>query len=90
MDPVDFATGIRAPTLLLTGEADPRVRPAAVAAIRAQLGGPAELEVFPNAGHVGLLSADPERWRAAVAGFLHRNGPGTPLESNPRTPRPTP
>ncbi|MFZ5476763.1 MAG: alpha/beta hydrolase [Myxococcota bacterium] len=90
MDPVDFATGIRAPTLFLTGEADPRVRPAEVAAIRAQLGGPAELELFPNAGHVGLLSADPERWRAAVASFLHRNGLDTPSDSNPRTPLSTP
>jgi len=85
MDPVDFAKGIRAPTLLLTGEADPRVRPAEVAEIRAQLRGPADLEVFPNAGHVGLLAADPERWRTAVAGFLHRNGLGTASGSNSQT-----
>lgn len=90
MNPVDFAANIQAPTLLLNGDDDPRVHLAEVESIRASVAGPSELVVFPSAGHVGLHSADPERWRAAVASFLHRNGLDTPSDSKPRTPLSTP
>lgn len=72
MNPVDFAANVRTPTLLLSGADDPRVHVDEVEAIRASLEGPAELVVFPGVGHVGLWSADPARWRAAVDGFLDR------------------
>lgn len=69
-DPVEYARSVRARTLLLHGEHDPRVRLAEVEAIAAALGGPHELRVFPGAGHVGLLSADPEAWRGWVREWL--------------------
>lgn len=75
MNPVEFAANVRTPTLLLTGESDPRVHLAEVESIRASLAGPAELVVFPNAGHVGLHSADAGLWRSAVTAFLDREAP---------------
>jgi alpha-beta hydrolase superfamily lysophospholipase len=89
MNPVDFAANVHTPSLLLTGERDPRVHLAEVESIRASLAGPAEIVVFPGAGHVGLYSADAALWRSAVIGFLDREAPndGSGLSSGMR---PTP
>ena len=76
--------------LLLTGEHDPRVLPHEVEAIRARLGGPAKLVVFPGAGHVGLHSADAALWRSSVSTFLNREAPHTGRNVCVRTPPPTP
>ncbi len=78
MEPVEFATGVDTPTLLLTGEADPRVHLSEVASIQKALAGPSELVVFPRAGHVGLFSADAGLWRTSVLGFLDREVPKIP------------
>lgn len=75
MNPVEFAANIHVPTLLLVGESDPRARPVEVESIRAALDGPAEVVVFPGAGHVGLYAADAEFWHSAVTGFLDRELP---------------
>jgi pimeloyl-ACP methyl ester carboxylesterase len=90
MNPADFADNINAPTLLLTGEHDPRGLPHEVEAIRARLGGPAELVVFPGAGHVGLHSADAALWRSSISTFLNREAPHTGRDLGVRTPPPTP
>ena len=64
--------------------------PHEVEAIRARLGGPAALVVFPGAGHVGLHSADPALWRSSVSTFLNRQAPHTGRDLCVRTPPPTP
>ncbi len=70
MDPVHFAPAVRAPTLLLHGEHDPRLKLTEARTIEAALAGSAELVVFPGAGHAGLYAADPGLWRASVSQFL--------------------
>ena len=75
MDPVAFAAHVRVPTLLLHGAEDPRVRLDEVESIGAALAGPHELVPFPQAAHVGLYGADPDRWRDAVDSFLDRWAP---------------
>lgn len=90
MTPVDFAANIHTPTLLLHGEQDPRVHLAEVESIRAALAGPADLVVFPGAGHVGLYSADGALWRSSVTGFLDRETPKTVSDSNAPEPPTTP
>ncbi len=90
MNPVDFAANINTPTLLLTGEDDPRVHLAEVESIRASLAGPSELVVLPSAGHVGLHSADAALWRSSVTSFLDRVAPNVLPVSNPRTRLSTP
>jgi pimeloyl-ACP methyl ester carboxylesterase len=83
VNPIDFARSIHTPTLLLVGDEDPRVHVAEVESIRASLAGPADIVVFPGAGHVGLYSADPTLWRSAVTGFLDREAPMGVPDSNP-------
>lgn len=69
-NPVEYAQTINIPTMLLTGEADPRVKVAEVQAIADALVGPSFMQVFPGAGHVGLLHADANMWNGVVGGFL--------------------
>lgn len=69
-NPVEYAQTINIPTMLLTGEADPRVKVAEVQAIAHALVGPSFMQVFPGAGHVGLLHADANMWNGVVGGFL--------------------
>lgn len=90
MNPVDFAANIQAPTLLLNGEDDPRVHLAEVESIRAALAGPADLVVFPGAGHVGLYSADAALWRSSFTAFLDREAPNAKSDSNSGNPQTTP
>lgn len=90
MNPVDFAANIHAPTLLLAGEDDPRVHLAEVESIRASLAGPADLVVFPGAGHVGLYSADTALWRSSVTSFLDREAPNAMSDSNSENHHTTP
>lgn len=71
-NPIDYARGVHAPTLILHGENDPRVKPAEVQAIAAALAGPSEVELFPEAGHVGLIAADRARWVTTVSAWLGR------------------
>lgn len=72
MNPVEFASRVHVPTLLLHGSEDARVRLEEVRAIDAALAGPHALEVFEGAGHIGLYAADPGKWEIAVLGFLDR------------------
>lgn len=66
MNPVEYASAISAPTLVLQGGADPRVPIAQAEAIDGALAGWHKLAVFENSGHVGMLESDPQRWRMEV------------------------
>lgn len=69
-NPLDYASSIRCPTLVLYGENDPRVTPSEFRAIYDRLAGPKELVGFPGAAHEALVVYAPENWREKVAGFL--------------------
>lgn len=69
-DPRAYAARVTCPSLQLHGERDPTVSPEQARALQEGLAGPRRLVLFPGAGHESLLGADPQRWRAAVAGFL--------------------
>jgi alpha-beta hydrolase superfamily lysophospholipase len=69
-NPVEYATSVTCPTLLMHGAHDPRVLPAEARAIFDALGGPKQLLEFPNLGHGVGLSSDPDLWRQSVASFL--------------------
>ncbi len=73
-NPVEYARRVRVPTLILHGEEDPRVKPEEVQAIADALAGPNEVELFPGAGHVGLIAADRDRWISTVSAWLHAPG----------------
>ena len=69
--PVSFADGGAPPLLLLTGEDDTTVRPRnseSLARAMAAEGGEAELRVYPDLGHIGIVLAlaDGQRGRAPV------------------------
>jgi uncharacterized protein len=69
-NPVVYARRVDVPTLVLHGEADPRVTLDEAHHLHAALGRHGELSVVPGAGHVTLAVAAPGPWRAAVGEFL--------------------
>lgn len=70
--PVDYATSVRCPALVMGGQADPWVRPQELCAVAARLGGRTTVVVLPGVGHESLLGRCPEAWRAAVRALLDR------------------
>lgn len=74
-NPVDYARSVHAPTLVMRGAEDPRVRSAEARAVFDALAGPREYVEFPGAGHESLLEADPDRWRGALDRFVRANRP---------------
>ena len=68
--------GVTAPVLLLHGARD-RFVPLRFAEAAAERHPRLELRVFPDLGHVPQLEA-PDRWLAAVEGWLDRSGLGEP------------
>ena len=85
MNPADLADNIHAPTSsspagTIRGCCPTRSRPSGRG-----FGGPAELVVFPGAGHVGLHSADAALWRSSVSTFLNRQAPHTTTDLGVRT-----
>ncbi|MBS0263255.1 MAG: alpha/beta fold hydrolase [Planctomycetes bacterium] len=71
-NPVDYATQVKCPTLLLHGARDPRVTVAELESIYGQLPGEKELVLFPEAGHESYVGVDAERWRRVIADFCAR------------------
>jgi len=67
---VTYASKVKAPTLVVYGEKDPKVRRHEVDAVFHALTGKRELKLSPNAGHDHLMADDPETWTEAVWGFL--------------------
>ncbi len=70
MNPVDHATAVRSPTLLMQGDRDPTITMDEARAIFAPLAGPKTLAVFPGARHELYLAADRCRWTDAIGRFF--------------------
>ncbi|MDB5309865.1 MAG: alpha/beta hydrolase [Gemmataceae bacterium] len=74
ISPLEAASGMPPdlPVLVLAGGADRRALPGEARAIADHLGPRAELVVIEGGDHLALARADPDRYRAAVLGFLER------------------
>lgn len=68
--PVESASHIERPTLLMNGDRDSWVRPDEARAIFDALNGPKTLRFFRGVEHNSCLRARPDEWRAAVTQFL--------------------
>jgi alpha-beta hydrolase superfamily lysophospholipase len=68
--PVESASHIDRPTLLMNGDSDPWVRPEEARAIFEGLRGPKTLTLFAGVGHESCLRKRPDVWKAAVREFL--------------------
>lgn len=71
-NPADYATSVKCPVLLLSGESDPRVTPEQARGIFERLRGRKEFVSFPGAGHEALVVNTSEIWTARVGEFLGR------------------
>lgn len=69
-NPVEYAKGIKRPTLLLYGEQDQRVSRQETAAIFENLPGPKTLATYPTAGHENYLIKYRDKWGEDVSSFL--------------------
>ena len=68
--PAASASVIDRPTLLMSGEINPWVRPEESRAIYAALRGPKTLQFFEGLGHDTGLRRKPVEWKATVSTFL--------------------
>jgi alpha-beta hydrolase superfamily lysophospholipase len=85
--PSESAARVASPTLLLSGDRDPWVRPEDARAVFDSLRGPRTLKFLEGVGHDAGLRRRPAEWRAAVAAFLDGvlGSGGPPLDiSRPR------
>jgi alpha-beta hydrolase superfamily lysophospholipase len=71
-NPVDYATSVTCPTLLLVGENDTRVTIDQATSIFNNLHEQKEFVRFPAAGHELLINADSARWKQRVGRFLNQ------------------
>jgi uncharacterized protein len=71
-NPMTFAKQVRCPTLVMQGERDRWTSVAEVKALVKNLQGPAELVVFPKAGHQVLVTIDRARWYESVESLLRK------------------
>lgn len=71
-NPVDYAHGVRAPTLLMLGSRDERVLMPEGLAIFEALAGEKQFEVFEGLGHQSLVRGRREQWISVVRSFLGR------------------
>jgi alpha-beta hydrolase superfamily lysophospholipase len=69
-NPVDYATAVHCPTLLMHGAGDRYVKTAEAEAVFAALAGPKQWELFADAGHQSYCFKCPDRWAAVVSEFL--------------------
>jgi hypothetical protein len=72
-NPVEYASAVTCPALLLHGSRDPRATINQARSVFEQLAGAKTLVEFTNAGHEPCLKVDPQRWKQAVGGFLGRS-----------------
>lgn len=73
-NPVEYAKGIRKPTLLLYGKQDKRVSRSETDAIFHNLQGMKALATYPDAGHENYLIKYREKWVQDVSNFLFSVG----------------
>ena len=69
-NPVNYASQIKCPTLVLHGKLDQWTTLAEIDRIFANLKGFKQLGIFPHAGHDLLVTNDPQRWRQEIEKFL--------------------
>jgi alpha-beta hydrolase superfamily lysophospholipase len=69
-NPVEYATAVHSPTLLMHGALDRHVQTNEAEAIFAALPGPKRWELFAEAGHQSYCFKCPDRWDAVVGEFL--------------------
>ena len=69
-NPVEYASRVDCPVLLLHGERDRRVSVAEVEAVSKNLAGKKRLEIFPDVGHEACYRTRPDLWLQHVAAFL--------------------
>ena len=71
-NPVEYATHVREPTLLMLGSRDNRVLMPEGRAIFDALAGEKHFEIFEGLGHESLLKGKRDQWLEVVGGFLGR------------------
>jgi uncharacterized protein len=69
-NPVDYASQVKCPTLILQGELDQWTTKAEIDRIFENLHVAKQLSIFPNARHDLLVTIDRERWRQDIERFL--------------------
>lgn len=69
-DPVDYATQVQCPTLMLHGTNDPRVTIEQARSVFDNLNGRKQFEEFDGVGHESYLVAKPDQWRRSISEFL--------------------
>lgn len=72
LNPVEDATKVTCPALVLGGEHDPWVKSAEVRRVVAAMQGPTECVIFPNAGHGGYWREAGVEYRQVVSAWLNR------------------
>jgi uncharacterized protein len=70
-NPVDYASQVKCPTLILHGKLDKWTTGAEIDRIYQNLRGTKQLSIFPNAGHDLLVTADRDRWTQDIKMFLN-------------------
>lgn len=73
-NPVDYATQVHCPTLILQGELDQWTTAAEIDRIYQNLRGTKQLSIFPHTGHNLLVTVDRNRWKQDVDKFLIKAG----------------
>lgn len=70
-NPVDYASSIICPTLVLQGLLDPRVTTSQANAVHDQLSGWKEYSVYPDAGHVATMESDLIKWQNDIESIVN-------------------
>jgi uncharacterized protein len=69
-NPVEYASKVKCPVLMLHGTDDPRATLEQARAVFDRLSGKKAFESFPAVKHESCLVAHPERWKSVVQAFL--------------------
>ena len=69
-NPVDYASQVQCPTLILQGELDQWTTKAEIDRIFENLHVVKQLSIFPNARHDLLVTVDRKRWKQDMKRFL--------------------
>jgi alpha-beta hydrolase superfamily lysophospholipase len=75
-NPVEYATRVQCPTLMLHGTDDPRATLAEGRAVFQNLRGIKQFEAFAGVGHESYLAVQPDQWKRTVFQFLAQVIPG--------------
>lgn len=72
-NPVDYAEGVKQPTLVLHGSDDPRARLGEGKRVYSALSGPKQLVVFDGVKHESFQGDNATKWRTAVRDFAREH-----------------